>query len=737
MSDWSVYDRAELRDSVSSPAGGGLREVLLGVDGMHCAACVGRIEKLLAGQVSGLRSSLTSRTLQFCFDPARTPLSVLLSRLDAAGFQPRVLAQDAGLHAQTGERRRMLARIGVAAICAMQVMMLAWPEYTDGADIDAGLRALLRWAQAVVATPGVLYAGWPFFRGAGLALRARSVNMDVPVAASIGIAYSASVWRTLSGSGEVYFDTATMFVALLLIGRFVESRTRAMAGERLRLLAGGRRLTAQRETVAGLQTVPLSTIAAGDTVVVAPGESVPVDGRLLDAAAELDEALLSGESEAVLHRRGDTLLAGSLNLGQQALRLRTEGVGAATWLAQITRLLHRAQTERPRFQMLADRLAGVFILVVLGLAGLSAALWWPVDPERSLSVALAVLVASCPCALSLAVPAAVAAAGSKLAARGVLAARPEALARLGQIDTVLFDKTGTLTRAQLRLARVEPLAGLDAARCTAIAAALERGLVHPIARAFAGIDGRGVADAQRQIPGQGVEGTIDGRRYELGAARGDVTGGAGETVIELRDEREALARFVLTTVVREDAATAVAGLLDAGIDVELLTGDSADAAGALAQRLGIRRVFSRQTPEQKLARLRALQRDGRIVLAVGDGINDAPFLAAADVSAAMPQGAALTQARADLLLIGDSLRALLPARCLARQMQRRIRQNVAWAIAYNLGVLPLAMAGVLAPWMAALGMSVSSLLVVVNALRLSAGSEPRPDHAPLEAMEAC
>ncbi|MEW6169477.1 MAG: cation transporter, partial [Pseudomonadota bacterium] len=171
MSDWSVYDRAELRDSVSSPAGGGLREVLLGVDGMHCAACVGRIEKLLAGQVSGLRSSLTSRTLQFCFDPARTPLSVLLSRLDAAGFQPRVLAQDAGLHAQTGERRRMLARIGVAAICAMQVMMLAWPEYTDGADIDAGLRALLRWAQAVVATPGVLYAGWPFFRGAGLALR--------------------------------------------------------------------------------------------------------------------------------------------------------------------------------------------------------------------------------------------------------------------------------------------------------------------------------------------------------------------------------------------------------------------------------------------------------------------------------------------------------------------------------------------------------------------------------------
>lgn len=733
---YAVYDRPEMRDSVSSPAAGNTREVLVGVDGMHCAACVRRIEKLLAASVSDLRISLTSRTLQFRFDPLQVALSAVLSRLDAAGFVPQVLAQDAGLRAQVVERRGMLARIGVAVICAMQVMMLAWPEYTDGADIDAGIRQLLRWAQAVVATPGVLYAGWPFFRGAWLALRERTVNMDVPVAASIAIAYLASLWRTVGGEGEIYYDTATMFVMLLLIGRFVESRTRALAGAHLRRLAGSRRLTAQREGAEGLETVPLSVIAVGDTIVVAPGESVPVDGSLLDAAAELDEALLTGESHAVVHRAGERLLAGSLNLGQQPLRLRAEGVGAATWLAQITRLLARAQTERPRFQMLADRLAGVFILAVLLLASVGAALWWSVDSEKSLSVALAVLVASCPCALSLAVPAATAAASSRLASLGVLAARPEAVARLPQVDTVLFDKTGTLTRADLHIARVEMLGGLPEHECMAVAAALERGLVHPIARAFASAGSDRVVSGQRQIPGVGVEGIVDGRRYQLGVPLGEGAAQAGETVIELRDDLRALARIALATVVRDDAVDAIVGLLNEGARIELLTGDSEHAAHALAERLGIRSVRARQTPEQKLERLRELQKQGHVVLAVGDGINDAPFLAAADVSAAMPQGAALTQARADLLLVGDSLAALVPARAIAAQAQLRVRQNVAWAITYNLGVLPLAMLGWLAPWMAALGMSLSSLLVVINALRLQTPApRGKPEQPPAQLAE--
>jgi Cu2+-exporting ATPase len=729
---YAVYDGDELRDTVSAAVAGGRREVLIGVDGMHCAACVGRIRKLLADDCADPRISLPSRTLEFRFDPQRTQLSSVLERLDRAGFKPQVLAQDQGLNALVAERRDALARIGVAVLCAMQVMMLAWPSYTDGGVIDPRIDQLLRWSQWVVATPAVFYAGWPFLRGAWQAVSARSLNMDVPVALSITIAYAASVWRTLAGSGETYFDTATMFVMFLLIGRFLESRTRALAGQRLRCLAGSRQLTAQREAADGIQTVPISVLQAGDRIVVGPGESVPVDGVLLDAAAELDEALLTGESRAVVHHAGERLLAGSLNLGQSPLRLTAEGVGAQTWLAQITHLLQRAQTERPRFQILADRLAGVFILAVLLLASAGAALWWHAGVDHALSVALAVLVASCPCALSLAVPAAIAAAGSRLAAIGVLAAHPQVLARLPAVDTVLFDKTGTLTLGELSIVGVETYDTVDRDTCLALAAALERGLTHPVARAFADVPSRLFALGQVQEVGRGVRGRIDGDDYWLGTQNPAMSETQDDsTRVELRRGDQRLATFRLAATIRSDAAATLDALRAEGIAIELLTGDAEAPAQDLARRLGIARVRARQTPEQKLARLRELQSQGHVVLAVGDGINDAPFLAAADVSCAMPRGAALTQSRADLLLVGDSLAALAPARRIAALADRRVRQNIAWAVIYNLAVLPLALGGVLLPWMAALGMSLSSLLVVGNALRLGAAGRAasQPSHS--------
>ncbi|TJY63004.1 cadmium-translocating P-type ATPase [Sinimarinibacterium sp. CAU 1509] len=740
-SAYAVYDGDELRDTVSAPVAGGRREVLIGVDGMHCAACVGRIRKLLAEDCADPRISLTSRTLEFRFDPDQTQLSSVLERLDRAGFKPQVLAQDRGLNAMVGERRDALARIGVAVLCAMQVMMLAWPSYTDGGVIDPRIDQLLRWSQWVVATPAVFYAGRPFLRGAWHAISARSLNMDVPVALSILIAYGASVWRTLAGSGETYFDTATMFVMFLLIGRFLESRTRALAGERLRRLAGSRQLTAQRETAAGIETVPISVLQAGERIVVGPGESVPVDGVLLDTAAELDEALLTGESRAVVHHAGERLLAGSLNLGQSPLRLTAEGVGAATWLAQITHLLQRAQTERPRFQILADRLAGVFILAVLVLASAGAALWWHAGIDHALSVALAVLVASCPCALSLAVPAAIAAAGSRLAAIGVLAARPQVLARLPAVDTVLFDKTGTLTMGELSISEVTVQADVERDTCLALAAALERGLTHPIARAFSAVPSRLFALEQIQEVGRGVKGRIDGQDYRLGALAASAPEAQdGSTLVALHRGEQCLATFRLSSTIRPDAEATLDALRAQGIAIELLTGDADAPAQDLARQLGIERVRARQTPEQKLARLRELQSQGHVVLAVGDGINDAPFLAAADVSCAMPRGAALTQSRADLLLVGDSLAALAPARRIATLADRRVRQNIAWAVIYNLAVLPLALGGVLLPWMAALGMSLSSLLVVGNALRLGAadrvlGSVSHSGESPL--TEVC
>ena len=735
---WSVYDREELRDAASAAAGAARREALVSLDGVHCAACVARVERTLRGLASGVRVNLAARVVEFAWDPRRTSLSALLGALDQAGFQPQVLAQDADLRAQAAQRRAALARLGVSAILSMQVMMLAWPTYFADMPVEPALQNLFRWAQWLLATPVVIYGGWPFFRNAARALALRTLDMDVPVALALGIAYLASAWRTVSGEGEIWFDSATMFVLFLSAGRFLEGRTRGEAAQRLRLLAGRQRLTALRLVAAGLvEEVPVAALRPGDTVQVRAGEALPVDGQLVSGAAEVDESLLTGEALPVTREPGATVLAGSLNAGAQPLVVRALHVGSDTRLSHITRLLNQAQASRPRFQQLADRLAGHFILAVLALAGLGAALALGRGSDAALSVALAVLVASCPCALSLAVPAAAAAASSRLAAAGALLARPEALARLRTADTVVFDKTGTLTRAGLAVAETLPLAALDAGRCRALAAALERDSPHPIARAFTGAGAALHADALRAEGGRGVSGTIEGTRYWLGApslAPAPVTvppppADTALTWIALGDDRQALAWFGLAAPLRAEARATLETLRARGCALALLTGDAPEAAQALARPLGIAAVHARQSPEDKLARLRALQAAGHVVIAVGDGINDAPFLAGADVAVAMPRGAALAQARADVILLGDSLAPLPLLLDVARRAGAVMRQNLAWALGYNLSVLPLAMAGWLAPWMAALGMAASSLLVVANARRLASGEEPEAARA--------
>ncbi len=722
--EWEVFDRDDLRDAIG-PLRHGSVEARIALDNMHCANCVARVEKLLTREpVDDVRVNLAAGTVSFRWNPENTKLSRLLDALDAAGFAPRVLAHENTSANAVAARRMQLARIGVATICAMQVMMLAWPTYFNS-NVDPDILRLLRWAQFVIATPGVLWAGWPFFENAAQALRARALNMDVPVALALAVAFATSAVRTLRGNGDLYFDTATMFVWFLMVGRFLESRTRAIAGERMRLLAGGRALTAQRRCGNTVERVPIGALAVGDEIIVAPGESLPADGTLLDATGELDESLLTGESRPVLRRAGDAVLAGSLYVGDAPLLLRASRVGVSTTLARITQLLDHAQTQKPKLQLFADRIAGHFVLAVLVCAAIGAILAWPRGIDRAIEVALAVMVASCPCALSLAVPAAWAAATSRLATRGVLVANAQGLARLPEIDTVLVDKTGTLTRPQFALRRVEALSDRSSEECLAIAAALERGGVHPIAQAFAAQPATLIANDIHHIAGAGIIGNVAGRRYWLGAAeRAPVPAAVANTDepecthIILTDDSRALARFALAAEVRPEAAETIADLQREGLEVELLTGDAEAATLPLVTALGIDRYATRQTPTDKLARLRTLQREGHVVLAVGDGLNDAPFLAAADVSAALPHGAAVTQAHADLLLLGESLAGLRLARDVARQANRRMRENFAWALGYNIVVLPLAMAGVLHPWLAAAGMSLSSLLVVGNALRL-------------------
>ncbi|MDP3294000.1 MAG: cation-translocating P-type ATPase [Nevskia sp.] len=741
--DWTVYDRPELRAGfATTPGGGGSGgggsdcEVMLALDGMHCAACAGRATQQLAGQATDIHVNVAAKTARFRFDPKTTRLSALLLALDAAGLDPRILAAESSAKRDQQARRIAFARIGVATICAMQVMMLAWPSYLV-ADIDAGISQLLRGSQLVLSIPGVLWAGWPIFANAGRAIRSRQLDMDVPVALALFAACAASTVRVLLGSGDLYFDTATMFVWFLTVGRYLEGRSRARASERLRLLAGRRALTAQRRINGPnenqIETIAIGALAVGDEAVVAPGETLPADGVLLEHAAELDEALLSGESRPQLRQPGQTVLAGTLNLGSAPLLLKVERLGASTVLAQITQLLDHAQTGKPKLQQLADRIAGHFIAAVLVLAAIAAALalYRGTGGDQAFAIALAVLVASCPCALSLAVPVALAAATSRLARSGVLVANTGALQSLATIDRVLFDKTGTLTDNRMQRVRVLPLAGGDAEALTAIAATLERGSRHPIASAFADVVTPLQAEALKQVAGPGagagISGRIAGQDYWLGALDAaphpvslpaSFASTVGDTVIVLSDDTRPLALLVIGTRLRTEAAAVVAELQRRGLHLELLSGDAKDAVQAVAQALGIGDCRARQTPAAKLARLQALQADGHRVLAVGDGLNDAPLLAAADVSACMPQGAALTQAKADLLLLGDSLSLLPLALDVARATQARIRENLCWALGYNLLVLPLAMSGTLAPWLAAAGMSLSSLLVVGNALRL-------------------
>lgn len=696
------------------------RELLIGVDGVHCASCVERLRSTLAGRVDACDVDLATRVAVIRLHPAGLPAAELIAILKRGGFRPRrfesVKAQ-ARPASPTRDRRIALARIGVAVFGAMQVMMFAWPAYV-GSVPEPGLDALLRWAQLLVASPTVFWAGAPFFAGAARALRAGVLTMDVPVALSLAIAWAASAVRTVTGEGLLYFDTATMFVALLLIGRYLESATRARASERLRQLAEAEPATAMRLDGETVSLVPLDRLAPGDRVRVMPGDAVPADG-VLETAAELDESLLTGESRAVARVAGDPVLAGSLNLAVQPLRLAVTAVGGQTRVAGMLRLLQLATLRKPQLQSLADRIAAHFTWLVLLLAaagGLAAA---DRGFDAALAVTLSVLVVSCPCALSLAVPAVLAAATSRLAARGVLVARADRLLRLADVDIALLDKTGTLTESRPSIQRVVAV-DMDPRKATRIMAALESGLAHPLARAFAGVGDGGIASQVQVQVGQGVRGVVDGAVYSAGAAEQDVAARDCDlSWVSLRDAAgHALAHFGLGLQARPGTRTVIDALRSSGIGAELLTGDSREAAQQAGRWAGIDPVRARQSPEDKLLRLRLLQGSGHVVLAVGDGFNDAAFLAAADVSVAMPAGAAVTQARADLVLTNERLDGLVLARAAARQARRRMHQNLAWALAYNLAMLPLALSGELQPWVAAAGMSLSSLLVVGNALRL-------------------
>jgi Cu2+-exporting ATPase len=614
----------------------------------------------------------------------------------------------------------------------MQVMMIAVALYAgDYSGMDASLEQFLRWVSLVIALPVVVYSARPFFQAAWRDLRYRQLGMDVPVALAIGGAFAASIWHTVMSAGEIYFDSVTMFTFFLLTGRYLEMIARHRAGQAAEELVRLLPATATLITADGDELVAVAELQPGDRVRIRPGETVPADGSVVSGISSVDEALLTGESLPLPRRAGDALIGGTVNI-ESPLIMTVEKVGTETVLSAIVRLLDRAQSEKPHLAQLADRVAGWFVAVLLVLATGVAWYWWQVEPERAFAITLSVLVVTCPCALSLATPVALTAATGALTRLGVLTTRSHALETLARVTHLVFDKTGTLTEGRLELTQVVRLGALTRDRCQALAAALEQGSEHPLARALVSSAGSGrlAVSEQRAVPGEGIEGEVQGALYRIGTREFVLgLGGRGTelpeslqetvgTVVYLADNRGLLAGFVFEDQIRAGAAEAVVELQRLGIEVQLLSGDGERPVQHVAEELGIAKAEARLRPADKLARLQALQSSGAVVAMVGDGVNDAPVLAAAQVSLAMGSGTQLAAAAADMVLLSERLPHLAQAVMMARKTRTIIRQNLAWALLYNLLAVPLAASGWLVPWMAAIGMSASSLLVVLNALRL-------------------
>jgi Cu2+-exporting ATPase len=580
----------------------------------------------------------------------------------------------------------------------------------------------------------------PFLLGAWRDLRARTLGMDVPVALALVLAYGASVVNTLRGAGEIYFDSVTMFIFFLSAGRFLEMSVRQRSLSATEAFARSLPAMATRMRADGSrESVAVESLVAGDLLSVAKGAVVPVDATLTRGRGLLDESLITGESVPIPKHPGQGLLGGSVNRGE-SIDVLALGPSADSMLASIVGLLERAQAQRPAISRAADRAAAVFVCVTLALAVLVAGLWLLIDPGRALPATLAVLVVTCPCALSLATPAAIAAATTRLAREGLLVTRADALERLARIDSVVIDKTGTLTRGagSAQMTGIRP--GFEPEQVLAVAAALERASAHPLAAMFECVAHVPRAEETREFAGRGVQGRIEGRTWRIGRLdfvlellASDPAGSSRRSTgvepergaapppedLVLGDADGVVASFEVRDVVEPRAAHAIGVLRGLGLGVTIASGDSEEAVHRAATLLGIERYQARMSPEQKLGLVRERQGNGDRVLMVGDGINDGPVLAAAHVSCALGHGSAVAQSASDLLLLNDSLVAIPRGISTARRMLAVMRQNLGWALLYNFTAVPLAALGWVAPWVAAIGMSLSSLAVVLNSARLA------------------
>jgi Cu2+-exporting ATPase len=725
-----------------SPRDADLMEASFSLEGLRCAACVWLIERQI-GMLPGVQSvnlNAAHESLHVQWRPDACKPSDILKAVHALGYAayPFDMARQQESLRRAG--KKLFRQMFIAGLSMMQVMMYAVPAYlADDGTLEADMASLMQWASLLLTAPAVFYSALPFFKGAWDNLKNRVLGMDVPVALGIAAAFAGSVSATLRGEGEVYFDSVTMFIFLLLCSRYLELLARRKAASSLERLQHALPAAASRlpdyPATRTVEEVPAMRLAKGDAILLKPGEPIPADCELVEGDTTIDVSLLTGESKPQRRIVGEALPGGAVNASQAVIARVTNPVSEST-LSALVKLIERAGHGKPRLSQWADRVAAWFVAALLLFAAVVFFVWHTIEPTRAWPIAIAVLVVSCPCALSLATPSALAAATDLLIRRGVLTVQPHVLEALHRATHVIFDKTGTLTSGKPVLSRTEMLGALPEAVCLQVAAALEAGSAHPLSAAIVAAAEASrrhteaavlAASAIQSVPGQGLEGYVDGVRYRLG--RADFVGQivpcaapqyveSGASMVWLGSEQGWLARFALRDAVREDAREVVAHFQRMGKEVILLSGDSQTVTQRIAQELGIAAAYGERLPQEKLAFVQQLQAQGAVVAMTGDGINDAAVLSAADVSFAMGGGAALAQTHADAVLLSGRLASLRDAALVATRTMTIVRQNLVWASLYNLVAIPAAALGLLNPWLSGIGMSLSSAFVVMNALRL-------------------
>jgi Cu2+-exporting ATPase len=731
--EWQHFDSDELQNRYVH-AEEGLAEATVDIGGMYCTACIWLFDNGLK-QLDGIESASVNpatrrAVIRWYTDSLK--FSELLHAISRIGFKPSPVGAAQAADGKDDEYRLALKRLIVAAAAGMQVMMFAVALYAgDYFGIEGGIEKFLRIVSLLVTIPIVFYSARPFFAGAWRGLRAKSPGMDLPVSIAIVTAFVASTYATLINQGDIYFDSVAMFVFFLSATRFLEMRARHRSDDHALALARLLPDTALRIVAGNTETVTLDQLSRDDILSIRPGDVVPVDGELASGRLSIDESMLTGESMPVQREIGEVVFAGGVVRAGNAT-VNVTRTGASVSLAEIGRMLERAKADRPPIAQLADRIASRFVVAVLGVTSLAAISWYYIEPGRAFEVALATLVVTCPCALALATPAAIAAATSRLARNGFLLVRSRILDVLTQARTIVFDKTGTLTEGRPVVLQTRELSdrppGTD--DFLALAAAIETASEHVLARAFSAhyAPGRYEPGDIRVVPGCGVEAIINEMRYRIGASHfvAELSGAQAEpglameryTEVYLGDQTGLLASFSIGDKLRSDAASAIEALRKHGFRPVIASGDRPSAVRYVADKLGIDEWHAGLSPAGKLELIQDLRGQGEAIVMVGDGINDAPVLAAADASIALDAGTALARASADAVSLGRKLGAIVTASEIALDTRRIIRQNIGWAIVYNVTAVPLAVGGYLAPWMAAIGMSVSSFIVVLNALRL-------------------